>query len=314
MATVDESRQAVDLVQQQISDWEGKIGATEAEIAALERNAGVRVANAEDGAATAASIAAELGTKRAFIEVARQAKSALASKREQAEIDLLIAHADEMNAQAAEKRRAADARQVRTDELLHELHEWEQCEYVPRRPVTSDPPITVNPQTGRAEVIAGGAVKTTFVIIPITQALRNEADALDNRAQIMREQAERRQHTLNAKSRARISPDAIMSRMLAKVGSPDWAAWLTGVVPDVAAHFAMDEGGVVDAIEAAAGGDLSALARVGVTSPLEAWSKFKALNNGHRWRDNSQVGAEMRARFLRQQLLPFRGTALRLGA
>jgi hypothetical protein len=111
---------------------------------------------------------------RAQIEV-RAVEAAIGQARDQhraAILSVWAAEAVPLRSRAATLRSEADERQVKTDALLAELTEWEGCQYAP-----------VYPQRPLADPgILGGAPSVVYVQMPRTQALRREADGLDQQA------------------------------------------------------------------------------------------------------------------------------------
>jgi hypothetical protein len=161
----------VDQAAEVLARWQGEPAAKTAELDDLEARAG---AEALDDENAAGRLSAQISQLRAGVDVAGRAVQTAGERLVQARRDVVLARAGELRAEASRLRDEADQRQAKTDKLLAELSAWEGgAKYVPWEP-------------DRDAVISRGPVEYK---IPLTQAMRNRAAALDKEAARLEQQA-----------------------------------------------------------------------------------------------------------------------------
>lgn len=114
-----------------LSRWKDQLATAASQLEAVEADMG---GSALDAVA-AEDVAAALAQARAARDVAAAAVREATGRLQDARRNVLLARVGELRGQAQSLHRQADERQVRTDELLAELSQWEVgAEYVVREP------------------------------------------------------------------------------------------------------------------------------------------------------------------------------------
>lgn len=199
--------EALEKATQDVERWEGQLAQRRLDLQEAERTLGDQVVGGVDPGApvnketTDAAVTAA-GDRIARLRVAVEAAEAAVLKAKQ-NVDakqraVWNAEADEHEVKANRLRARADKRQRETDELLKQLREHEQVEYVPKPP---------------EEPAVRGESFVRFVSIPKTAALLNEATQLEQRADQLRQRAA-------DTPEARAQKEAERRR-----GREEWLAW-----------------------------------------------------------------------------------------
>lgn len=184
-ATVAEATAEVERLASIERSWATAAQAKLAALAELEPRTGDAILDAElldgSGAATQRELAQTIATLRAEIETAHLTSDAARRRRASAIPLIWAAEADELRAQAAELRKQADSREPKTQKMLDELAEWEQCPYVP----------SPEPLQPHAHGMVGTYGNPNVVIVPTprTRMLRNSAALLERQADAKERQA-----------------------------------------------------------------------------------------------------------------------------
>ena len=178
-----------------------------AALPAAEADAGVATLDrflAGEGTVTAAGD--QLQARQAELKALDAAIQEARERRKKAILAVFAAQARPLRVKAAELRAEADRRQPRTDDLLRQLEEHEECRYIvdpTRRPLSHlprDPRSSQDARTYVGDRLADGPFRppavvddpgltVVYVTASRTQLLRNEAADLDRRAEALEQRA-----------------------------------------------------------------------------------------------------------------------------
>lgn len=201
LAAVQAARGELKRLEQLKADQDHRKDVLSEALKELEVERGERVLAAMatgDGQKVIEAESMRVAVKRAELDTVNDVLWALLPKISAAKNHLLECKAAALRAEAVVLRAEANLRQIKTDELLKALEEWEGCPYVPMpspKPGTEfgvdQKPLRDNWNTRDGQVQAygskapgqlGGAVQIIRILTPKTELLRRRADFYDAQA------------------------------------------------------------------------------------------------------------------------------------
>jgi hypothetical protein len=181
VSAVERAQDALDRAQENLKRWQYQREQRRLDLKSAEDSLGKSVlrnvdpnerVNKETTGDAVAAAGQRIASLRAELEAASAAAAESEKQLQEAQRNVLQAQADELRDQAENLRREAQTRMERTDKLLAELAEHEDCEYIAKPPPSADE---------LAMAGAGGVVVT----LPKTQRLLNEAQSLELQAETL---------------------------------------------------------------------------------------------------------------------------------
>jgi chromosome segregation ATPase len=163
----EEAQQKVESLKKEQEKLQNRISELDVETQTIENEAGeAALQDSLEGTSSSGAIRRKLWNKEKERESKQQALQKIQGYISRAEKEVTLARAKQKRKEAEQLRKQAEKHETRTNELLKQLSEHEGCEYVPYKPATA-PGVYADAKSYK---------------IPHSQALKEQAAALENEA------------------------------------------------------------------------------------------------------------------------------------